>query len=197
MNGLVDAGRIKRNNGAKPGDLLFLTKPLGIGILTTAEKKNLLRPEHRGLAVATMLRLNRVGERLGSLGAVHALTDVTGFGLLGHLSSLCAASRVSARVRADDVPLLTELGFYLDQGAFPGGTRRNFDSYGHKIAGLSARAQLILCDPQTSGGLLVACDPGGIPDLEAVFAEFDLGGFTGPIGEIDAGRGDGCLVEVI
>lgn len=161
VTGRVNREHLKKNGGARVGDLLFLTKPLGVGILTTAQKKKKLRPEHASLARDSMVALNKIGATLGRESYVAAMTDVTGFGLLGHLSEMCEASGLSAEVTFDKVPLLdrTMLDEYLDMGCVPGGTHRNWASYGHKIAPVPDHRRNILCDPQTSGGLLVAVDP--------------------------------------
>lgn len=164
--GLAVTGRLrlehlKKNGGATPGCKLFLTKPLGVGILTTAQKKGVLLPEHAQIAPESMKKLNRAGERFGRLPYVKAMTDVTGFGLLGHLSEMCEASDASAVVHFDEVPTIDRavLDFYLEKKCVPGGTNRNWDSYGHKIAGADGDRRHILADPQTSGGLLVAVEP--------------------------------------
>jgi selenide,water dikinase len=155
VNGLVAVPNIKQNNLAKEGDLLFLTKPLGVGILTTAEKKGLLKEEDRGMAAKQMMQLNKVGEALGAVNGVHAMTDITGFGLLGHLVEMAEGSGVSAIIEFENIPLITPvLKEYLDQSCVPGGTHRNWDSYGEKIGTLTTYQKTILADPQTSGGLL-------------------------------------------
>ncbi len=178
VSGRVRLEHLKKNGGAKPGAQLFLTKPLGVGILTTAQKKGLLKPEHAEIAPASMKRLNQIGEQFGRLPYVQAMTDVTGFGLLGHLSELCAASQASAVVHFDRVPAIdrTVLDFYLENKCIPGGTHRNWDSYGHKIAGASELQRYLLADPQTSGGLLVAVDPDAVSEFREVAqkAGFDL-----------------------
>lgn len=161
VTGRVQLSHLKTNTGAKQGDVLFLTKPLGIGILTTAQKKGILMPEHALRARDVMCMLNRAGEVFGSLPYVHAMTDVTGFGLLGHLIELCEGANLSAEISIDDVPLIDAeaLQWYLDQQSFPGGTTRNFNSYGHHVVEMTQMQRYLLCDPQTSGGLLVAVNP--------------------------------------
>ncbi len=161
VTGRVDKVNLKKNGGARPGSKLFLTKPLGVGILTTAQKKNKIQPEHHDLARNSMVQLNRVGEAFGKLPYIEAMTDVTGFGLLGHLTEMCEASNASAIVEFDKVPFIDRnlLDYYLDEGCIPGGTHRNWASYGHKVGDISDRQRFLLCDPQTSGGLLVAVSP--------------------------------------
>lgn len=170
VTGRVAIQNLKKNGGATPGARLFLTKPIGVGILTTAQKKNLLKQEHARIAPDSMKKLNKPGERFGKLDYVQAMTDVTGFGLLGHLSEMCEASDTSAIVQFEQVPVIDRaiLDYYLEQKCVPGGTNRNWDSYGHKIAGADPGVKRnILADPQTSGGLLVAVAPG----FEAAFQQ--------------------------
>ena len=161
VTGRVDKAHLKQNGGATAGCRLFLTKPIGVGILSTAQKKGKLRPEHANIARDSMVQLNKAGETFGRLPYIKAMTDVTGFGLLGHLTEMCEASGVSAVVEFDKVPFLNLdiLNHYLDEKCIPGGTHRNWDSYGHKVAPLPDRQRFLLCDPQTSGGLLVAVEP--------------------------------------
>ncbi len=195
VTGRVSIDRLKKNAGAKPGDLLYLTKPLGVGILATSQKKGILQPAHAELAVRSMTTLNKIGEELAALPAVNAMTDVTGFGLLGHLSEMCAASKTSAEIDFAAVPLLDEaaLDHYLGQGAFPGGTTRNWDSYGHRIGTITERQRRLLADPQTSGGLLVSLDPAGRTDFERIARKHGLD--LQPIGSMSASTGD-ILVRV-
>ncbi|WP_421681840.1 selenide, water dikinase SelD [Stutzerimonas urumqiensis] len=174
VTGLVDKARMKRNDTAIAGCELFLTKPLGIGILTTAEKKALLRDEDVGLARDWMCTLNRPGSQFGRLEAVRAMTDVTGFGLLGHLVEMADGSGLTAEIVYDRVPRLQGVEAYVAQGCVPGGTQRNYESYGHRIAPLSEAHKALLCDPQTSGGLLVAVEPGGVTDFLRVAGSFGL-----------------------
>jgi len=159
VTGMVDIQNIKSNNTAIPGCELYLTKPLGIGILTTAQKRGIVDPEDSKLAVKQMCTLNEVGVALSKLPGVIAMTDVTGFGLLGHLLEVCESSNVSAEVDFSQIPVISGIERYIDQKAIPGGTDRNFDSYGYKVSPMSDLQKAILCDPQTSGGLLIAVDP--------------------------------------
>ncbi|WP_427312413.1 selenide, water dikinase SelD [Cupriavidus sp. H39] len=184
VTGLVERAHMKRNDTATPGCRLYLTKPLGIGVLTTAEKKGLLRADNRHLARDWMCVLNRPGSAFGRLPGVRAMTDVTGFGLLGHLVEMADGSGLTARIEYAAVPVLDDVIDYIGQGCVPGGTQRNFDSYGHRIAPLTEAQRALLCDPQTSGGLLVAVEPAG----EAAFlAECQrLGLSLAPIGEMVA-----------
>lgn len=154
VTGIVDNKNLKQNNKAVVDCELFLTKPLGIGILTTAQKKKVIENNHIDVAVKAMCTLNKIGGEISKLEGVVALTDVTGFGLLGHLSEICEGSEISAVINYEKVPLLANVKKYLEMGCIPGGTRNNFKSYGHKIGKMTEEQEVILCDAQTSGGLL-------------------------------------------
>jgi selenide,water dikinase len=158
---MIEQSRIRSNNLAKPGDELYLTKPLGVGILTTAQKRGALQEHDMQAVRRVMLELNDIGAEFSAVESVRSMTDVTGFGLLGHLIEMCEASGVSAEVQFDRVPRLEGLSRYIQQGCIPGGTSRNFESYGQKVAGMTDEQRDILCDPQTSGGLLVSVNPSG------------------------------------
>ena len=159
VTGLVENRHLKRNDQATAGSRLYLTKPLGIGILTTAQKQKKLAPEHRHIAPEVMCRLNRVGAEFARIPGVTAMTDVTGFGLMGHLLEICRGSDLGAVVNFDKVPILPHVLDYLAQGCSPGGAARNFASYGDALGPMSTERRQLLCDPQTSGGLLVAVEP--------------------------------------
>jgi selenide,water dikinase len=159
VSGILKIEGLKKNNTVSVGDLLFLTKPLGVGILSTAAKKNILAEEDRIAAVENMTRLNSIGSKLGTLKGVSALTDVTGFGLLGHLTEMLSLGGTSASIEFDKVPILDHIEDYLEMGSVPGGTKRNWNSYGHLISPIPEKIRNILADPQTSGGLLVAVNP--------------------------------------
>ncbi len=156
VTGLVDNENLKQNDTAQEGCELFLSKPLGIGILTTAQKQDKIAEGDIEPAVEAMCTLNKIGAEISALEGVTAITDVTGFGLLGHLTEICEGSGISAVVRFEDVPLLPKVKEYLAMECVPGGTRRNFESYGHHIGKMTPEQQDILCDAQTSGGLLCA-----------------------------------------
>jgi len=182
VTGKANPRTIKRNNKARIGSQLYLTKPLGIGILTTAQKKGILKEDDLSLAKNLMLTLNDLGSDLGKIDAVSALTDVTGFGLLGHLIEICEGSAVSAIVEVDKVPIIPSVQSYLKEKCIPGGTNRNYESYGYKIASISDNQKHILCDPQTSGGLLVAVDKAKTSEIEDLFNDRNLD--LKPFGEI-------------
>lgn len=162
VTGVIDTEKVKRNASAKSGCKLYMTKPLGIGILTTAEKKGKLKPEHQGLATAAMCQMNSIGSQFSQVDGVTAMTDVTGFGLLGHLIEICEGSNLSAVIFPDKIKTLDGVKDYIAQGSVPGGTGRNFESYGYKVGVLTEEQKAILCDPQTSGGLLVAVEPNSV-----------------------------------
>ena len=187
VNGLANSRKIKQNNTAKEGDILFLTKPLGVGILTTAEKKGILKAGHENIAASQMMQLNKIGELLGQMDEVSAMTDVTGFGLLGHLAEMAEGSSLSATINFSDIPLITpDLIEYLERKAVPGGTNRNWESYGEKISILQDFdiRKNILADPQTSGGLLIAVKESGVDALKKLFIDFGLEQALTPIGKI-------------
>ena len=174
VTGKVKKENLKRNDTAKQGSLLYLTKPLGIGITTTAQKKGIVKDEHLKKATDTMLTLNSFGAVLGKLPYVNALTDVTGFGLLGHLCEVCEGSGLSAEIEFAKVPRFDFLDQYIQQKSMPGGTTRNLDSYGYKVSSLTDEQRAILADPQTSGGLLISVDANKSIEFEKVAADNGL-----------------------
>lgn len=187
VSGLAEIKSLKQNNTAREGDVLFLTKPLGVGILTTAEKRGLLKEEHKSIAVAQMMQLNKVGEALGRVNAVTAMTDVTGFGLLGHLAEMAEGSGLSAEIIFENVPfIIPDIKFYIENKCTPGGTNRNWDSYGEKVGEINNYQKAILADPQTSGGLLIAVTPSAVGDVIEVLADYHLSEFIKPIGKLTA-----------
>jgi selenide,water dikinase len=182
VTGLVHPSRIKRNAGAEEGNLLYLTKPIGVGILSTAQKKGLSNPAADKAALDSMTRLNLLGEKLGGRPEVKALTDVTGFGLLGHLGEICDAAGLSAEIDFSSVPLIPEAADLLAKGCIPGGTNRNLASYGDGIFGGTEEQRRWLADPQTSGGLLLAVDEKHRYDFEEFAMQY--GHELEPIGRI-------------
>ena len=158
VTGEVEIKNIKRNSTATAGCKLFLTKPLGVGMITTAHKRGVAGKEDFAEAVKNMTTLNSLGYELGKLDYVKAMTDVTGFGLLGHLIEMCEGSNLSAEIEFDKIPKMKNLSFYIEKKCIPGGTERNWKSFESKVQGVGEEFILTLCDPQTSGGLLVAVD---------------------------------------
>ncbi len=156
VTGVIDTNKVKENSGAKAGDKLFLTKPLGIGILATAEKQGKIEEKHRQANIKWMSTLNKVGQELSNFDAVTTITDVTGFGLVGHLIEICEASELNAVIDFDKVPCIEGLDKYIEMKTFPGGLFKNFKSYKAQICDITDMQKYVLCDAQTSGGLLVA-----------------------------------------
>lgn len=184
VNGLIPVGNIKQNNLARAGDYLFLTKPLGVGILTTAEKKGRLKDVHKNLAATQMMQLNKAGEILGGIAGVHAMTDVTGFGLLGHLIEMAEGSGLSAVIDIKNMPLIIDdLQYYIDLNCVPGGTSRNWSGYGEKVTAVDDYQRSILADPQTSGGLLIAVEEAAIHEVRDVLARHQIA-ITDPVGRL-------------
>jgi selenide,water dikinase len=184
--GTIHPKRILKNVGARPGDCLLLTKPLGTGIISTAIKREKASPEAIQAAVTTMATLNRDASlAVREVGGVHAMTDVTGFGLLGHLREMTAGSKVGVRLRAGAVPLLPQVRELALQGLIPGGTQRNYQAVQAWVRWDSSLAEvdrLILSDAQTSGGLLIAVSSDRASQLiEALLAR---GVQTSSIGEV-------------
>lgn len=194
VNGLVDIKNLKENATAEKDCYLYLTKPIGVGALSTAQKKGVLKPEHHQLIVDSMTTLNKVGKVFSQLEYVTAMTDVTGFGLLGHLTEMCEGSHLSAIIDFEKVPTFEPLQEYLSQKCIPGGTNRNWESYGHKIGELPENQRLVLCDPQTSGGLMVAVKKSFADDFEKIATENNLS--LQPIGEMIE-KNDDFLIKVI
>jgi len=187
--GVVSPQRIKRNAGARVGDVLLLGKPLGVGILSAALKKERLDAAGYRAMIDTTTRLNRAGPELAKLDGVHAMTDVTGFGLLGHLLEMCRGSSLGAHVRAADVPLIDGVRALAEAGFVTGASARNWNSYGTDVrlaTSIDDVDRALLCDPQTSGGLLVACAP---ETVDAAMDAFSRAGFAGAtrIGEMVEG----------
>jgi selenide,water dikinase len=173
VTGVVDPKKVKRNSRARDGDLLVLGKPLGVGIFSAAYKKDLLDEAGYRSMVATTTQLNLPGMELADLAGVHAMTDVTGFGLLGHLLEMCRGSGLGARIEAGNVPFLPGAMALAESGIATGASARNWQSYGSGVRvpkSWSPTLQTVLTDPQTSGGLLVACDSQTLPDVRSIFA---------------------------
>ncbi len=171
VNGIVDIENLKKNSTATVNCTLYLTKALGVGILSTAQKKGIVKPEDAEIAKNSMIKLNSAGEAFGKKSYIKSMTDVTGFGLLGHLSEMCEGSKLSAAIDFEKVPVIPESVFYLNEKAIPGGTVRNWNSYGHKIGPVTEFQKNILADPQTSGGLLVAVESGFENEFETICSE--------------------------
>ena len=170
VTGRVDIKNLKRNDTAEEDCQLFITKPLGVGILTTAQKQGKLKEEDADYAPNSMMQLNKIGGKLSEITGIKAMTDVTGFGLLGHLVEMCEGSNLSAEIVLDKIPLLPKVQEYLKQACIPGGTYRNWSSYGDKVELRFDEDKFILCDPQTSGGLMIAVEPSAIAEVKSLLA---------------------------
>jgi selenide,water dikinase len=191
--GLIHPDRVKRNDGARKGDVMVLGKPIGVGILSAALKKEALDATGYESMLSNATKLNTPGPELAELSGVHALTDVTGFGLAGHALEIARGAKLSAHIKWADVPLLPNVSALIKAGMVTGASGRNWDGYGKEIklaAGLPADCQTLLSDPQTSGGLLVCCSPEAVPEVLAVFGRhgFNDAAVIGSIGEAQATR---------
>ena len=182
VTGRVNISNLKKNNTALSGDLLYLTKPLGVGVYTTAMKKDLLSAGDYDEVIGLMTTLNKAGEQFATLPYVHAMTDVTGFGLAGHLIEICEGSGLQATVFERHIPVLPSWKKYFSLDCIPGGTLRNRNSYGSKLSAPSRETETLMCDPQTSGGLLVAVSPRAKNDFESFIKAYNIpAGFFGTL----------------
>ncbi|MEK8088379.1 selenide, water dikinase SelD [Thermithiobacillus plumbiphilus] len=188
--GLVHPERIRRNDQARAGDALILGKALGIGILSTALKKGHLDAAGYAQMIASTTQLNAIGAELSALESVHAMTDVTGFGLLGHLLEVCRGSGLGASIRSGELPILPAALELVQAGFSPGAAERNWASYGHDVTlpeNLPDWQRRLMCDPQTSGGLLVTCDPADVPRVLNLFEQSGMQSAS-VIGHLQQGR---------
>ncbi len=187
--GLVHPDRVKRNADARAGDVLILGKPLGVGVLSAALKKDLLDADGYAAMIANTTKLNKPGQALAAMDGVHALTDVTGFGLLGHLLELARGAQLTAELDMAEIPLLPGVLQLAHDGFFTGASSRNWDAYGKDVqldASLTPAQRALLTDPQTSGGLLVACDPASVDEVLALFAREGFAD-AAVVGRVEAG----------
>jgi selenide, water dikinase len=187
VTGSINLKNLKKNNTARPGDLLFLTKPIGVGIESTAVKRKLLKEEHYLNLITQLTTVNKIGEVLGKIEGVHAMTDITGFGLLGHLTEMIEGSGVSAELNYSSVKRIPGVESYIQLKTIPGATARNWNSYSSKVHFDNeineAEARLLLPDPQTNGGLLIAVDKNAIDEVKEIFTSNNLQSFIEPIGQ--------------
>jgi selenide,water dikinase len=188
VTGMVSTKNLKRNNTAHSGDLLFLTKPIGVGLLSTALKRGVLQPEHYASLIQQMTGLNKLGAELAKLDGVHAMTDVTGFGLLGHLIEMAEGSGISAELNYAAIPKLEGLDDYLKQRTIPDATFRNWNSYSSRVQfekGVNVmEAFNLLPDPQTNGGLLIAVAENSLSEVTKVLDAAGLSNHLQPIGRL-------------
>jgi selenide,water dikinase len=186
VNGMVNTKHLKKNNAARNGDLLLLTKPIGVGILATAQKREVIKPDHLGILLNQLCSLNKTGALVGKIEGVHAMTDVTGFGLLGHLIEMAEGSGLSAELHYSNIPILEAVQEYLPQRIIPDATYRNWNGYSSKVGfapGVNVmEAFTVLPDPQTNGGLLIAVAPESLAEVQAIFTKEGLADFVEPIG---------------
>jgi selenide,water dikinase len=188
VSGLVDINHLRRNDTAIDGDALFLTKPLGVGIISTAGKRERATQQDLTLASDSMRTLNNIGAELSSLEGVTAMTDVTGFGLAGHLSEMMRGSGLDASIDWSAIPTMGDLERYIAEGCVPGGTDRNFGSIATHLPPLTDFQRAVLCDPQTSGGLLIAVRPEA---RDEIASRLHAAGLPGrPIGELSIATSD-------
>ncbi|MBS1731472.1 MAG: selenide, water dikinase SelD [Bacteroidetes bacterium] len=185
VNGLLEIKNLKRNDGAQEGDLILITKAIGTGILSTAVKRAVVEESHEKKLVQQLITLNKAGEALSSLDGVHAMTDITGFGLAGHLIEMCTGSGLSASITYQKIPLMEGVQSYLEKRIIPDATYRNWNSYSSKISfgkGVNVmEAFSVLPDPQTNGGLMLAIAPEALPAVQKILKEYAC--YTGdPIG---------------
>jgi selenide, water dikinase len=186
--GLVHPKRVRRNSDARPGDRLILGKPLGVGVFSAALKKDQLGAEGYAQMIASTTQLNTPGPDLAKLDGVHALTDVTGFGLAGHALELARGAKAEVVIDWRNVPLLPGARDLAAQGFVTGASGRNWGGYGRDVLlpdGFAAESQALLTDPQTSGGLLVTCDPASVKDVMAIFQRHGFG-WAADVGEVRA-----------
>lgn len=190
VNGLVHEQQLKRNTTAREGDLIFMSKPIGSGILATAHKRGQLEPQHLQPLLSQLTKLNSLGAELGKLRSVSAMTDITGFGLLGHLTEMATGSRLSAEINFNAIPRLPGVEQYIAAGVTPDATYRNWNAYSPTTeigTGVDPMASfMLLPDPQTNGGLLFAVDPADAEDVAVVLRQHGYGDFARPIGRFTA-----------
>jgi selenide,water dikinase len=174
VSGIVQREHLKRNNSIKEGDLLYMTKPLGTGVYSTALKRNLLKEEDYPVLLETMTELNTAGAELGKLNYVNAMTDITGFGLAGHLLEMLEGTAFSAEIEKQKIKKFKNLDHYISQFIFPDNTTRNYNAYESKISGMTDLDFISYCDPQTSGGLMFAISSGDKVNFETWLREKNI-----------------------
>ena len=199
VTGQVQLKNLKKNNTAQEGDLLFLTKPIGVGILSTAMKRGILQPDHYTSLIQQMTTLNKIGQALGEMEGVHAMTDVTGFGLLGHLIEMADGSELSTDLYYNQVKKCEGVDHYIKQSIRPDATSRNWNSYSSKVQfekGVNVMEAFgLLPDPQTNGGLLIAVDPDEASKVQTLLVQNGYGQFTSPIGMFIKKEGKSVFVK--
>ena len=188
VNGLIETTNLKKNNTAQENDFLFLTKPIGVGVLSTAQKRGVLKQEDKDTLIFQLTQLNKLGEKLGKIKGVSAMTDVTGFGLLGHLIEMSQGSNLTALINYSCVPKIENIAYYLSQNTIPDATFRNWNAYSN-LTEISPEVNVmeafnLLPDPQTNGGLLFSVNKNYLEEIKLLLIEHNLEQFTTPIGKM-------------
>ena len=184
VNGIIDIKHLKKNSGAKVGDLIYITKKIGVGILATALKRNVISDAHKTVFIHQLAQLNSIGSQLGELNYVTALTDITGFGLLGHLIEMVEGSNLSAQINYLNVPIIDNIQDYTSKMIVPDNVYRNWNSFKQKVKNIGAESFFTLCDPQTNGGLMITISAEYQQEFETFLTENNLSAFAKPIGTI-------------
>lgn len=186
VNGIIPIKNLKKNSGAKEGDLIYITKKIGVGILATAMKRGVLNVDHKKVFIDQLTSLNQIGEKFGSLDYITAMTDITGFGLLGHLIEMTEGSETSAEINYKNIPVIEGIQEYTSKMIVPDNVYRNWNSYKDKVKNIGAESFFTLCDPQTNGGLMVTVSKEKHTEFEDFLSESNLKAFSKPIGKIIA-----------
>jgi len=199
VNGLIETINLKKNNTAQEGDVLFLTKPIGVGVLSTAQKRGVLKQEDKTTLISQLTQLNKLGEKLGKIKGVTAMTDVTGFGLLGHLIEMSQGCNFTALINYSCVPKIENIAYYLSQNTIPDATFRNWNAYSN-LTEISPEVNVmeafnLLPDPQTNGGLLFSVNPNYIEEIKSLLKENSLEPFTTPIGKMISKKDKAVKIE--
>jgi len=184
VNGLVDIKNLKQNSTAKNGDLIYITKKIGVGILATALKRGVIKEEHKDILNSQLTQLNKIGEIFGELPYLTAMTDITGFGLLGHLIEMAEGAGLSAELNYSAVPVIDDLQEYISKMIVPDNAYRNWNSFEKKVSDIGAESFFTLCDPQTNGGLMVTISAEHQKEFELFLSENNLAIFSKPIGKM-------------
>ena len=186
VNGLIEIQNLKQNSTAKEGDLIYCTKKIGVGILATALKRGLLKEEHQAIFIHQLTQLNKIGQSFGQFSYVTAMTDITGFGLLGHLLEMAEGAGLSAELNYSAVPLIEGIEEYIAKMIVPDNAYRNWNSFEKKVKGIGATSLFTLCDPQTNGGLLLSISPAYQKKFEDFLSKHEMHDFAKPIGKMIA-----------
>lgn len=186
VNGIIQIKNLKKNSGAKEGDLIYITKKIGVGILATAMKRGVLNADHKKVFIDQLTSLNQIGEKFGSLDYITAMTDITGFGLLGHLIEMTEGSGTSAEINYKNIPVIEGIQEYTSKMIVPDNVYRSWNSYKDKVKNIGAESFFTLCDPQTNGGLMVTVSKEKQTEFEDFLSASNLKAFSKPIGKIIA-----------